>query len=556
MCGLRRGRSRTVGAVVATACGALLVTVCWVQVTAGAPVRNAAGDHDGTGRAVVLTPRPNIVFIMVDDMRDDDVRYMPWTRRLVGDRGVRFVNSFVPLPRCCPARASVLTGLYPHNHGVYDVRPPYGFSSFDDSSTLATWLQDAGYWTGYLGKYLHEYGAAPPYGAQAGNSLHYVPPGWENWRASIDGGLPWDHPKAGSTYSFLDTTLSRNGKGLDNYEGRFQTGLYGTLAEKILQRRARSSQPFFYYLSFTAPHAGLPVEPDDPTLHPRNAGRDWFQTTARPRWTWGMFDDVIKAAPGADWADPDISDKPPFIKNDPPLNRTEKAALLELTRQRAEAMAAVDRQVRRIIGVLRETRVLERTLVVFTSDNGFFLGEQRRRQGKVLPYEPSIRVPLLMRGPGIPAGGTRHDPFMSIDFAPTLAAAAGIAPPAPVDGASMWSVARNGDKGWDRPVLTETGSMFNQVRDTDLAGGTLEKDELRDPRFMIGIRTGRYLYTDAASGMTELYDLRRDPQQYDNVARDPAYARTVTLLRTALERARACRGTECHGPLPEELRVG
>src|SRR5690606_8079350 len=125
--------------------------------------------------------RPNLVLIMFDDMRDDDLRFMPHTRRLVGGAGVRFVNSFSPNPLCCPARASSLTGQYSHNHRVYDVRAPYAFHSFDDRSTLATWLQKAGYATVYLGKYLNLYGEQPEPGASRGRSVRYVPPGWTDW---------------------------------------------------------------------------------------------------------------------------------------------------------------------------------------------------------------------------------------------------------------------------------------------------------------------------------------------------------------------------------------
>ncbi len=129
----------------------------------------------------------------------------------------------------------------------------------------------------------------------------------------------------------------------------------------------------------------------------------------------------------------------------------------EDARQRAEALSLVDAQVARTIRTLRETGQLDNTYVVFTSDNGYFLGEHRMRQGKILPYEPSLRVPLMIRGPGIPAGQVRSDPFTMIDFAPTILAAAGIRAPASVDGESLLEVARSGDRGWNRGILTETG---------------------------------------------------------------------------------------------------
>jgi N-acetylglucosamine-6-sulfatase len=127
---------------------------------------------------------------------------MPQTRRLIGDRGVRFANAFSPHPICCPARASVLTGWYTHNHGVYTVNEPFAFPSLPDRSTIATWLQRSGYATVYLGKYLNRYGWLPEPGKTTGNSVRYVPPGWTAWRGSIDRGLPQSHWAAGGTYQY------------------------------------------------------------------------------------------------------------------------------------------------------------------------------------------------------------------------------------------------------------------------------------------------------------------------------------------------------------------
>lgn len=257
----------------------------------------------------------------------------------------------------------------------------------------------------------------------------------------------------GPTASF-DTTLSANGRGFAPHQGRYQSRLYGELSERIIRSRAPSDRPFFLFVSYTAPHHGLPDEPDDPRPIRRSDGRvTHFVTTARPDDVKGRFDATVRAAPGAAWSDPDFGDKPGYLRR-PPLNLAEKRALLEVTRQRAEALSVVDQQVRRTIAALRATGELDRTLVIFTSDNGYFLGEQRMRQGKIWPHEPSLRTPLLMRGPGIPAGERRHDPFTSVDFAATIADAAGVTPPRPTDGVSMWDVARTGDTGWRRAVLT------------------------------------------------------------------------------------------------------
>ncbi|HET8560231.1 MAG TPA: sulfatase-like hydrolase/transferase [Marmoricola sp.] len=499
--------------------------------------------------------RPDIVLIMVDDMRDDDLRFMPHTRRLIRDQGVRFVNAFSPYPWCCPARASVLSGLYTHNHGVWTVHYDYGFHAFDDRFTLATMLHRAGYATILLGKYLNRYGQAPPHGRTSGNSLHYVPPGWDEWRASLDGGFLPGSPYQGNTYSYYDTTLSVDGRGFQPLEGRYQTRAYGEIARRVISSRAASPQPFFLYLAFSAPHVGHPYEPDDPppTYDAHGTEHIW-RTPVRPPDVKGRWDRVVTAAPGRSWRDPHFAGKPRYLRQRPALGRSEWSALRELTRQRAEALTVVDQQVRALLQTLARTGELDDTLVVFTSDNGYFLGEQHMRQGKIYPQEPSLRVPLLMRGPGIPAGGTRHDPFTSIDFLPTLASAAGTTPERRPDGISLWRVARHGDTGWRRGILTETGALGQPPRDTDMAGLPLALGNPQDIRFLIGVRTPRYLYVDVAHERDELYDLRRDPREYTNQIGNPRYARVRALLEAELVRLRDCRGATCSAPLPRPLQ--
>lgn len=522
-----------------------------------ASARPSAHDGGASSASTVLQSKPNVVMIIVDDMRADDLQYMANTRQLLGDEGVTFRNSFSPYPWCCPARASIFLGQYAHNHRVLSVYPPYAFPVFKDQSTLATALQDAGYSTVMLGKYMNGYGVLPEPDAQTGNSVHYVPPGWTDWRASLDGGLPPSHPQWGSTYQYFNTTLSNQGVGFSNYRNRYQTHVYGALSAQIIEERAASDQPFFLYASYTAPHTGGPQESDDLRWVERSDGEVVeFASPARPNGVKNVFDGVIKRAPGAGWADPDITDKPEYLQSLLPTNDAERAAMLEVTRQRAEALLVVDRQVKRTIDALRATGELGRTLVIFTSDNGFFLGEQQIRQGKILPHEPSLRTPLLMRGAGLPAGEVRYDPFMSIDFAPTIAAVAGANMGVPVDGRSMLGVARRGDLGWRRAVLTETGSR-NVVRNTDESGQPLDTVDAGEPdmRWAIGIRTDRYLYVDLASGEEELYDLATDPRQYDNLAATPTEKQTslLQLMREQLALMRACQAAECRVRLPDEL---
>lgn len=480
--------------------------------------------------------RPNIVMLMVDDMRTDELRFMPRTRRLVGQAGATFRNGLVPNAMCCPSRASTLTGLHSHNHGVWSHREPWGFHAFDDRSTLPVWLQDAGYTTAYLGKYLNGYGKQPPPGAETGRSTQYVPPGWDSWRASIDGGLPADHPDRGNTYDYFDTTLNNDGDGYLGHQGRYQTNVYAELASEEISRLAAAAEPFFSYVSFTAPHFGDPVESDDPGPVRQSSGDtfSWVRTAtpARPRRVRGTFDDMIRRAPGKAWEAGRPTGHVGAPSDLPPISRAEWRRVRELARQRAESLTVVDEAIGRILGTLEATGELDDTVVVFTSDNGYFLGEFRVRQGKTYPYGPSGRVPLLVRGPGVPAGVSRSDPYLSIDHAPTLAQAAGVPMPYEPDGRSLWDVARSGDRGWSSAVLTEAAPK-----------------RPGEPNAVLGVRTGDFLYTAWRGGAEELFDLRVDRAERHNVVDDASYAEDLTRLRGLLAGLRDCRGTTCRPAL-------
>ena len=497
--------------------------------------------------------RPNVLVLMMDDMRDDDLQFLPNVRRLIRDQGVRFTNTFSAHPLCCPARASFFTGQYSHTHEVWSHKAPFGFRVFDDSETLPVWLtEDGGYDTTFVGKYLNGYGRMPmPDGS---TSLRYVPPGWSDWRAAVDN--VHDEPESeelqGGVYRYFDTTLSNNGR-LEPHQGAYQTNLFSDITQDVIRRQARDTKPFFIETAFAAPHVGSPREKDDPRRFRRSDGfTQTWQNPARPSYVKGRFDHRISAIPTA-LDEGDISDKPAFLKNQPPLVQQEWDAILEDYRQRVEALSVVDDEIANIIESLERTGELDNTYVLLTSDNGFFLGEHRRRQGKILPYDPALRVPLVIRGPGIPAGEERRDPFQMIDFAPTILDMAGVRTPPEVDGESMLGVAREGDRGWRRPIFTETGPRR-------LSGDTLERitplEREHGPsslRFTQGVRTGRYLYVEHASRDTELYDMRRDPHQRDSLAGRPRYRSLQRALATELDRLRTCAGASCSAPMPRRL---
>ena len=445
---------------------------------------------------------PNIVIVETDDQTAESMRVMSRTQAQLGLQGTTFANSFVSLSLCCPSRATLLTGRYAHNHGVLDIVPPLGgYERLDHSETLATWLQRSGYATVQLGKYLNHYGRRDP---------REIPPGWTEWHGLVD-------PSTYSYYGYVindDGVLTRYGRSPADY----QTDVITRRAEAIITRRAAAPEPFFLWVGYLAPHNGLPREPGDPGVPtpvaaPRHAGV--FAGTGFP------------ATPSFNEAD--VRDKPPAIRRRPRLTGRRRAAISVHYQQELESLLAVDEGVDRIVEALRRTGELEDTLIVFTSDNGFMHGEHRVPGGKVLPYEPSIRVPLLMRGPGVPRGVRLNQLAANVDLAPTILEAAGARAPWTPDGVSLFGFMRDPSLLLERDVLIEGPGRRR--------GGGL--------RFS-GLRTTRYLYVERDTGERELYDLRRDPYELRNVAG----RRRVLEARLAgrLARLRGCAGVACSLP--------
>ena len=498
-------------------------------------------------------PRPNIVVVVADDMRVDDLRWAPRTRRLVGSGGISMENSFAPYPLCCPQRATFLTGQHAHNHGVYWHEPPSGYAAFDDSRTIATSLRAAGYRTGFLGKYLNRYGLDRS--EVSGQPSHrYVPSGWDEWRGAVEN--PGDAGFHGGTYVYTDIAFNHDGKIDNRYRGRYSTEVIGDLAVDMVRRsdrhRQRTGEPFFLLVNHVAPHHGAPRDPDDP--QPLGGSEDStrdFPSPYVPPAERGRFDDVIDRAPGIARAgaptEKDVSDKPRQVRKLPPLSSADLRAMREVARQRAEAIHVMDRQVARLVASLKRTGEWERTVVVFTSDNGLLQGEHRVRTGKVWSYEPSLRVPLLLTGPGLrgrdPLGHRRYDPVDTPDLAATLLDLADAEPPRRPDGTSVLPTLLEGDRGWDVPVLTEaTHTSRGSVR------GFGERSS-------IGVRTGRWSMTRYRDGFVELYDLLRDPLQHENLARSPEHADVLAALTASWRAVKDCAGADCQASLPASLAM-
>jgi N-acetylglucosamine-6-sulfatase len=458
-----------------------------------------AAGRDGSA-AQAPQPRPNIVVVMSDDQTAESMRVMTQVNTLLGRAGATFSNSFASFPLCCPSRATFLSGQYGHNHTVMGNRPPQGgYEKWrtSESNSLPVWLRAAGYHTVHIGKYLNGYGREAP---------THVPAGWSEWLGSIDP----------STYRFYDYTLNENGR-LTRYGSapqEYQADVYTAKAVDAVRRLAPRAQPFFLSVAYLAPHSGGPREPGDP--------RNLATPVPAPRHKGRFASEPLPTPPSFNEAD--VSDKPRTIATRPLLPPQRVRAIESNYRQRLESLLAVDEGVAQIVNALAAAGELANTLFVYTSDNGFFHGEHRVALGKVQAYEPSARVPLVMRGPGIGRGVVVAEPAINVDLAATIVDAANAKAGRTLDGVSLLTLFRDRGRMVGRDVLLETPAYS-------------------------AIRTPRYVYVEHATGERELYDLARDPHQLASRAGDPALARVRSDLAQRLLRLRMCRGDGCRrGP--------
>lgn len=485
----------------------LLRVVAGVALTL--PLTTAAGPGVDQATEPGSTPRPNIVLILTDDMAATDLAAMPRTRALLADQGTSFEHAYSPYPLCCPARASILSGQYAHNHGVLGNQSPDfplgGWEAFDETSTIATWLHDVGYRTSYVGKYLNHYAEDIPVPKP-------VPPGWDEWNVSIGGG---DYYATRLVHSDGSTTL---------YDGEYQTDLYTRLAVASVDAAAPGDQPFFLVTGYYAPHSGDPVEPDDPlvtqgisirTPAVADRHRDTFAGTA-----------LLK---DPSWNEADVSDKPDDIARRALISARLERAMTENHQQRLESLQAVDEGVEQIVEALAASGELANTIIVFSSDNGWLAGQHRVQAGKAFAYEPGLSVPLVIRGPGFRPGVTVAPPVTLVDLAPTFAALGRARPGLVVDGKSLLPLAASPATWPARPLIFMAGPRSET-----------------GPNYWTAVRAGQWLYTEyPETAEQELYDLVADPYQLENRAGDPALADTEARLAALLDRLRDCEGASC-----------
>lgn len=470
--------------------------------------------------------RPNVVMILADDLDAATTpvwQAMPRTAALIRDRGVEFTDGFAPLPICCAARSSILTGDYGHNTGVLtNAGPVGGFETFrangNESRTFVKALHDNGYRTGMAGKYLNGLEDDPG----------HIPPGWDDWNAGVDNFL----------YAGYNYTLNENGR-LVKYgvaPQDYETDVIADKSRRFITESSESGQPFFWYAVSTAPHFPIPPAP-----------RHLAETrpTASPR--------------SPNYQEADVSDKPSWLID----TAVPRAATIAVTNDadytnRLGALKALDEMVAGIVQTLADTGELDNTYLIFTSDNGYSLGAHRLTQ-KMAPYEESMRVPLAIAGPGIASGRT-DAMALSIDLAPTILDWAGIGGTDRMDGRSLTPVLGGDTASWRTDFAAEYGGAGYGGRDgiaqEQIPGTATPLEYILDMPSWVGVRTERYLYVrwyererPLPDREYELYDLDADPYQLTNLIKTPegraAHADLVAELDRRLNELATCVGTAC-----------
>jgi arylsulfatase A-like enzyme len=437
-----------------------------------------------------------VVFIIADDLDTRTLAAVPRLQSLIGGAGLTFKASFVTLPLCAPSRATLLTGQYAHSHGVLSND---GFTRMQElgteNATIATALRGAGYRTVLAGKYMNNY--------PSGRGDTYVPPGWDEWYGVLE-----DRPADEFNYE-----INENGNVVHHgsQDADYQTDVLAGKVTDFIARTASDRQPFFMLVGVPSPH--FPATPA-----PRHRGR--FSGTIAPRTeSFNEKDDSFLGKPK--W----------LSRTTPLLDDADISELDEDYAHRLESLLAVEDLVDKTLQALAAAGKLENTYLFFTGDNGLLLGQHRFPGGKNAPYEESIRVPLMVRGPRVPAGEVRDHLVANVDWAPTLLELAGVPLPGSFEGRSMVPLLAGGPPSpdaWRKDFLVE-----------HFGGGS----RIHVPPYS-GVREQRFKYVEYAGPQQEAYDTQADPDELWNDVEhlDAGVSKRLTDRLAAL---RACHGAAC-----------
>ncbi|HZI59204.1 MAG TPA: sulfatase [Pyrinomonadaceae bacterium] len=437
---------------------------------------------------------PNIVFILVDDLRWDDIGVAghPFVKTpnidRLGNEGALFRNAFITDPLCSPSRASFLTGQYPHTHGITD-----NVNRSAASHQLTTFpflLRQSGYTTAFIGKW------------HMGNDDSRRP-GFDRWVSFKGQG------------SYLNPEINDDGK--DVKPNGYITDLLTGYAIEFIKRR--HDKPFLVYLAHKAIHPEV-MQHDDGSVNlahaeqfiPAQRHRNLFIGEKIPR-----RPNAGRPPTGKRALERKIGDLPPLSAN----TATSDEAVLG----RLRSLMAVEEGVGEILNALKETAQLDNTVIVFTSDNGYFYGEHGLSVERRLAYEESIRMPLLIRYPKAVKSGVVRDEFaLNIDLAPTLLELAGVSASIRMEGRSLVPLLKGAKTEWRKSFLVEyySDKVFPRVRQMGYKA-------VRNERW-------KYIHYFELEGMDELYDLKADPYEIKNIIRQPSAAKIVEAMKQEMDR--------------------
>jgi arylsulfatase A-like enzyme len=442
-----------------------LLTVAGLVLAGGAAARRS------------VDRRPNIVFVLTDDLAWNLVQYMPHVEQLRA-QGTTFTNYFVTDSLCCPSRASIFTGRYPHDTGIFtNGGDDGGFAAFhargEENHTFATRLQAHGYRTAMMGKYLNGY---TPQKRVGGRPL-YIPPGWNEWDV------------AGNGYPEFDYNLNENGK-LVHHGRSYLTDVLARKGSSFVDRSVKKGKPFFLEIATFAPHAPY-------TPAPRHA--EDFPGLKAPR------------TPAFNEAD--VSDKPSWLRGHPLLTPEQIGAIDTAYRLRAQAVEAVDDLIAQLEATLERDGVADNTYIVFSSDNGLHMGEHRLLTGKLTAFDTDIRVPLVVAGPQVIHGRNVARVTENIDLCPTFDHLGRADVPPAVEGQNLVPLLRGKHPpNWrDAALVEHHGPDFGPP-----AGPDEPAPGSGNPLTYEALRLRHIVYVEYTNGEREYYDLDSDPYELTN----------------------------------------